>query len=98
MPFLRELTDGRLLLYLHVQPGAKKEGVAGLHGEALKLKLTAPPVDGKANKALIVYLAKLLRVPKSAIEIQRGHKSRAKQICITGCAIDKVLDRINSKN
>ena len=54
--------DGRATLTLHIQPGAKKTEVVGLHGDALKIRLAAPPVDGKANQALIGFIAERLKV------------------------------------
>ncbi|MCL1980367.1 MAG: DUF167 domain-containing protein [Proteobacteria bacterium] len=84
LPCLQLLPDGSLLLRLHVQPRAAANGVAGLQGEALKLRLTTPPVDGKANQALIAYLAKLLHLPKSALAIKSGLQSRSKTVRITG--------------
>jgi len=68
---------------VHVQPGASRNQVLGLHGDALKLKLTAPPVEGKANKACIEILSEALGVPKTSIEIISGHSSRQKNIRIT---------------
>ena len=56
--------------------------ITGLHGDALKIKLKAPPVDGAANKMCIQYLAKCLKVPKSALEIISGHTSRSKLILL----------------
>ncbi|NOX80631.1 MAG: YggU family protein [Deltaproteobacteria bacterium] len=85
MDWLRTLPDGRLLLTLHVQPRAGKEQLAGLHGEALKIRLTSPPVEGRANKAVIALLAKLLHLPKSAVVIKSGLQSRSKQVLISGC-------------
>ncbi len=85
MSWLRTLPDGRLLLSLHVQPRAGKEQLAGLHGEALKIRLTSPPVEGRANKAVIALLAKLLHLPKSAVVIKSGLQSRSKQVLISGC-------------
>lgn len=85
MDWLRTLPDGRLLLTLHVQPRAGKEQLAGLHGEALKIRLTSPPVEGRANKAVIALLARLLHLPKSAVVIKSGLQSRSKQVLISGC-------------
>ena len=65
-------------LRLHIQPGAKKTEVVGLHGNALKIRLAAPPVDGKANHALIGFIAERLGVAKSAITLKSGHSSRRK--------------------
>ena len=71
-----------LQLTVHVQPGAKTTSCAGIHGDALKIRLAAPPVDGKANQALIAWLAKALDCPQSAIELIRGQTSRRKALCI----------------
>jgi uncharacterized protein len=75
--------DG-VTLRLHIQPGAKKTEVAGLHGEALKIRLAAPPVDGKANACLIAFLADQLGVAKSAVGLLSGDTSRAKRVHIGG--------------
>ena len=63
---------------LHVQPGARKTEVVGLHGDALKIRLAAPPVDGKANAALIEFVAERLGRPKSAVRLVSGQTSRRK--------------------
>ncbi len=90
MPFLQTLRDGDVLLTLYVQPRSSRNELVGLHGGALKIRLTTPPVDGKANKAVITFLAKLLKIPKSAILIQGGHQSRTKRIRISGLDEDIV--------
>lgn len=72
-----------LLLSCHVQPGAKRSEVAGLHGGRLKIRLVAPPMDGKANAALIDMVAVAFGVAKTAVSIQRGHGSRQKTLSIT---------------
>jgi uncharacterized protein (TIGR00251 family) len=80
--------DGDVLsLTLHVQPGAKRSEVAGLHGEALKLRLAAPPVEGKANEALMRFLAELFSVPLRNIELKQGAQSRHKVVRITASLI-----------
>lgn len=84
IPCLHTLPDGSLLLRLHVQPRAAANGLAGLQGDMLKLRLTTPPVDGKANKAVIAYLAKLFHLPKSALVIKSGLQSRSKTVVIAG--------------
>jgi len=71
-----------LILKLFVQPRSSKNCLAGLHGDALKIRLTAPPVDGAANASCIDYLAKLLNVPKSSMEIISGRSGRAKRMLI----------------
>ncbi|MFZ2631640.1 MAG: DUF167 domain-containing protein [Desulfosalsimonadaceae bacterium] len=72
-----------IVFKVHVQPKASKNAIVGLHDDALKIRLTAPPVDGAANKMCIHFLAKELGVPKSAIDIVAGHTSRTKHICIS---------------
>lgn len=74
---------GDLQLTVHVQPGAKTTACAGIHGDALKIRLHAPPVDGKANQALTAWLAKTLGCPQSAIELIRGQTSRRKTLSIS---------------
>jgi uncharacterized protein (TIGR00251 family) len=74
----------RLTLTLHVQPGAKRSGVAGPHGDALKVRIAAPAVDNQANAALVGYLSGALGVPKSAISIRRGATGRRKVVDISG--------------
>ena len=72
------------MLELHVQPGAKRTEVAGLHGERLKIRLAARAVDGAANKALIDFLADRFSVAKSAVRIESGETSRRKRVSIGG--------------
>ncbi|MBK7766026.1 MAG: YggU family protein [Sulfuritalea sp.] len=78
--------DEGVTLRLHIQPGAKRTEVVGLHGEALKIRLAAPPVDGKANACLIAFLANRLGVAKAAISLLTGDTSRAKRVRIGGVA------------
>lgn len=89
LPWLQRSAKDPVLLHLtvHVQPGAKTTSCAGIHGDALKIRLAAPPVDGKANQALIAWLAKSLDCPQSAIELIRGQTSRRKILCINAGAL-----------
>lgn len=75
-------TPDGLLLRLYIQPKAHRDNVIGLHGDELKVAITAPPVDGKANSHLIAYLAKQFRVPKNQVVLVKGETSRHKQIKI----------------
>jgi len=75
-----------LTLTLHIQPGAKKTEVAGEHGDALKIRLAAPPVDGKANAALLEFIADKLGVAKSAVTLKTGQTSRRKVVEVQGTA------------
>ena len=67
-------------LSLHVHPGSKKNEIVGMHGDALKIKITAPPEDGKANEAVIRFLAEVLDLPRARISIIRGQTSRKKVV------------------
>ena len=71
-----------LILTLHVQPGAQRTEIAGTHGEALKIRIKAPPVEGKANTELIRYLARAFGVPVRQITLVRGDSSRHKVLRI----------------
>ena len=86
----RVAPDGRITLTLHIQPGAKKTECAGLHGEALKIRLAAPPVDGKANEALLRFVAERLKLPKSAVILKSGQTSRHKVVEVSGAAPEAV--------
>lgn len=74
--------SNNLVLKLYIQPGAKNTVVVGLHAEALKIKLAVLPIDGKANKYLVRFLADCFQVPISQIEIKEGDKSRQKLLLI----------------
>lgn len=73
-----------LVLTLHVQPGAKRSGAAGLHGDALKVRLAAAPVEGRANEALLRFVAESFGVPLRDVELLRGAQSRRKTVRVTG--------------
>ena len=77
-----------LTLTLHVQPGAKRTEVAGLHGEALKIRLAAPPVEGRANEALLKFIAESFGVPLRQVELKQGGQSRHKVVAITGSKVE----------
>jgi uncharacterized protein len=79
--FLEDHPDG-MILSIFVQPRSSKTMIAGIHGSALKIKLTAPPVDNAANKMCIAFLAKQLKMPKSALTIISGDTSRNKRMRI----------------
>lgn len=74
--------DGAVLT-VRVQPRAKREGVVGLHGDALKVALRAPPVDGAANQALLVLLGEVCGVPPSSLVIVQGQTGRSKRVAFT---------------
>src|ERR1700694_2069376 len=72
-----------------VHPRARKNAITGTVGDALKLSLTAPPVDGKANQAVIEFFADIFKIPRSSVTITSGETSRLKTICI--CGMDRAM-------
>lgn len=91
--WLRREASGNIVLSLHIQPGAKRTEIAGLHGEALKIRLAAPPVDGKANECLIAFLAEQLAVPRAQVGLIGGAASRRKRLRVKG-ASEEVIARL----
>ncbi|MFA5189804.1 MAG: DUF167 domain-containing protein [Verrucomicrobiia bacterium] len=81
MPFLKRTPNG-CQLSVRVQPGASRSEVVGLHGAELKVRVKAPPVEGKANEVLLECLAKLFRVKRSQCELLRGERSRSKTVFV----------------
>lgn len=86
-----------LILSVHVQPGAARTEAVGEHGDALKIRLAAPPVDGKANAALIAFLASALDVSRSQVELISGAASRKKRVRVSGTSLDAVVAAFRSK-
>lgn len=76
-----------IVLHVYIQPKASRDQIVGLHGEELKIAITAPPVDGKANAHLTKYLAKQFKVAKNAITIEKGELGRHKQVRIISPSI-----------
>ncbi len=81
--FARDVGDG-CTVNVRVHPGARKNGVSGVHAGAVKISLTTPPVDGRANEALIAFVAELLGVPRARVSLVSGMTSRTKVLRITG--------------
>jgi len=79
---------------VRVQPRARKNAITGELGGALKLALTAPPIDGKANQSCTEFLAKLLKVPRSSVTIAAGQTSRNKVIRVDGLSAEEVRRRL----
>jgi len=81
MPACRR--DGNdLVIEMRVQPRAPRSGFAGLHGGRLRVRLQAPPVDGRANAALIAFIADSFAVPRASVVIEQGHTGRDKRVRI----------------
>src|SRR5205807_6631907 len=87
-------TPSAATFVVKVHPRAKKNAITGEVGDALKLSLTTPPVDGKANEACIDFFAKLLKAPRSSITIAAGQTSRNKVIRVAGLTAQQVRDRL----
>ena len=81
MLFINKNTKG-IIFKVFVQPRSSKNMIVGIYGDAIKIKLTAPPVNGAANRMCIKYLANILRIPQSKIEIISGHTSCTKHLLV----------------
>lgn len=86
--------NGAVTFAVKVHPRAKKNAITGELGDSLKLALTAPPVEGKANEACIEFFAKLLKVPRWSVSIAAGQASRSKVIRVVGLSAQQVRDRL----
>lgn len=80
-----------------IHPRARKNAIAGELGDALKLSLTAPPVEGRANEACIEFLANLLNVPRPSVTIASGQSSRRKVIRVAGLSADELRKRLSTR-
>ncbi len=87
-------TSDRATFAVKVHPRAKKNSITGELGDALKLSLTSPPAEGRANEACIEFFTKLLKVPRSSVTIASGQTSRRKVIRVSGLSADEVRRRI----
>ena len=85
---IRATSDG-VRIQVRVQPRASRTEVMGLHGEAIKIRLAAPPVDGAANRALIQLVASTLHVPRSAVTVKAGHAARRKVVDVVGTSVEQ---------
>jgi len=94
MSYLSDYKDGRVFLRLYVQPKSSRNAFAGVHGDSVKLAITSPPVDGKANKAVIAYLASFFNLKKKDITIKHGLQSRRKSILLAGTDLPAVRSRL----
>jgi uncharacterized protein (TIGR00251 family) len=85
---------GSFVLAVRVQPRASKEEVAGLAEGSVRIRLTSPPVEGKANESLLKFLSKRLGVPKSALELAAGEHGRSKLVRVSGLGRDEAYARL----
>lgn len=86
--------SARIVLKLRIVPNARRSEVVGEHGDAIKVKVQAPPVDGKANEALRDFLAEQLQISARSIDIVGGEKSRDKTVAITGLDLTTARQRL----
>lgn len=90
---IREV-NGDVFFKVRVMPRAAKDCIVGIHEDALKIRLTAPPLEGKANEACRAFLARTLGVPRARVEIFSGHTSRNKVIKVCGINTEKTLQAL----
>lgn len=88
------LQDNTLALNVYVQPRASKNRVAGMYGNAIKICVTAPPVENSANEAVIHFIAKLLGVSKSSVSIKSGTQARNKKLIICNLALKEAQEAL----
>jgi uncharacterized protein len=87
-------TSGGVTFAVKMHPRARKNAITGEVGDALKLSLTAPPIDGRANQACIEFFAKLLEVPRSSVTIASGQSARTKVIRVFGLSAEEIRKRL----
>ena len=92
---IRDTSSGAVFA-VKVHPRARKNAITGVVGDALKLAVTAPPIDGRANAACIEFFANLLAVPQSSVTIASGETSRRKVIRVAGLSADKVRGKLEA--
>ena len=86
---ITESSEG-VTMRLHLQPRSSRTEICGIQGDELKVRVTAPPVEDAANRLCIEFFAKLFKLPKSAVSIMSGHKSRHKRLLISGITMKDV--------
>jgi uncharacterized protein len=94
IPLTNDPATGGVRMALKVVPGASRDRVVGVLGDALKIAVSKPPADGAANKAVIQLLAAHLRLPIASITITRGHASPRKEVLITGLTAEQLAARL----
>ena len=95
--WLIERSDG-CVLTIHVQPGARGAGLVGEHGDALKVRIDSPPIDGRANQALLAFLASQLGLAKASLSLLSGESSRRKRVLVTGIGAEVLLKRLKTEH
>jgi len=90
------MPEKQVKLQVQVQPNSKRNEILGFDGRILKVKISAPPVDGKANKALIEFLSKFFGIRKSAITIEKGETGKKKTILLEGMTQSQIQERLKN--
>ena len=93
MPFLTDTPDGAVLS-LRIIPRAAKNAIQGVHGDALKIRLCAPPVEGAANSALVEFISDVLSIPRARIQLLSGQTSRNKRVLLAGMKAGDIRERM----
>jgi uncharacterized protein (TIGR00251 family) len=88
--------DNSILLWIKAVPGASRDQVSGVLGDRLKIRVSAPPENGKANRAICELLARTLRLKPRNITVHAGHASAEKTVCITGLTLDEFAQRLGA--
>jgi uncharacterized protein len=91
---LYDVSGDDVIVRVHVQPGAGRTAVAGRHGDALKVRVAAPPQGGRANDAVVALIGEVLGVPAAAVTVVSGASSRSKRLRVTGLAPADVERRL----
>jgi uncharacterized protein (TIGR00251 family) len=85
-----------IYLMVHARPGARHRGVVGIHGDALKVAVSASPVGGRANQAVVELLAETLGVNTGDVEVVGGHTSRRKRVLVRGLSVEQAIRRLSA--
>ena len=96
-PWLAEYASG-IELRIHAQPGAKTSQIVGVHGGTLKIRLAAPPIEGRANAALCFFMADLCEIPVSSVVLLSGTNSRRKHLRLDGLNLVRYFEQLSVKN
>ena len=86
--------SGGVIVRIHLQPRASKTEICGIQGDELKVRVTSPPVDDAANRLCTEFFARSFKLPKSAVTIISGHKSRHKRVQISGISLTDISDHL----
>lgn len=90
-----EVADG-VIIRIHLQPRASKTEICGIQGDELKVRVTSPPVDDAANRLCIEFFARSFKLPRSAVTIISGHKSRHKRVLVSGVSLHDISNHLTT--